>query len=327
MKNTKDILEFTWIKEYNINFLKYLAFWNKNSNFPLYTEIKIKKSNWKERSINIPNNKLKQIQRKILKDILEPYWDTKINKKIKVHNVWFQRWKSIIHNAKKHTWKDIIIKIDIKDYFPSINQSRIFWIFHKNLKFNYLVSSYLSWLCTYNDILPQWSPTSPILSNIVSKKIDLRISKYIDKIKNREKLQMDYSRYADDIIISINEKDYYKQINYIENISKRIFYIVQEEWFEINIEKYKIIKNNQKQKVTWIIVNKKISIWRKKFKWLKAIVNNINKGSWELEYEKWLQHWNESNNLENFKSKIKWYIAYYNMIDKYIYWKHLKLNK
>jgi hypothetical protein len=95
----------------------------------------------------------------------------------------------------------------------------------------------------------------------------------------------------------------------------------------VNYSKFKIIKKNRQQKITWIIVNTKLSIWRKNFKKLKAIINNINNNSWESEYNNWKRYWNKASSLDNFKSIIKWYISYYNMVNEYIYWKYLVINK
>lgn len=320
MEKIIDILDFTETSIYQLNFL---AFWKNIWNNRRYKKIEILKKNWTQRILYEPTIKLKVIQTKILNEILYKYWDKNMSFNIKKICTWFQKWKSILDNAKPHVNKEILIKIDLQNYFPSITHNRIFWVFYKKLWYNYDISNYLTWLCTFKNQLPQWAPTSPMLSNIISSNLDNRIIQYIKKINKNNHIKINYTRYADDITISLNSKKPYT----IDYICNRIFSIIEEEDFIVNYDKFKIISNNKVQKVTWIIVNDKASLWRNNFKRIKAIINNINNNSWESEYKKWLEYWNNSSSVENFKSIIKWYISYYNMVNEYIYWKHLILNK
>ena len=103
---------------------------------------------------------LKYIQRWILDNILS---------KIKVSEfaTGFCANCSIVDNAKYHINKECVINIDIKDFFPSISFERIFRVF-AYYGYTKEVSFFLAKLCTYEDELPQGSPASPMLSNIVN---------------------------------------------------------------------------------------------------------------------------------------------------------------
>lgn len=320
LNNIEDLLNFTNCSKKQLDFL---AFWKNTENNKLYKRYNIPKSSGKIRVIHEPTLKLKIIQRKILNNLLEPYWKENINFNIKKNVTWFCKWKSIIDNAYLHLNKKVILKFDLKNFFPSISQSRIFWMFSKRFWFNYNVSSYLSWLCSFEDELPQWAPTSPLIANILSINLDSRIIAYIKKIKQNEKININYTRYADDISISIDSNNTFL----LEYISKRIFSIIEEEWFMVNYSKYRILKNNRQQKITGLIVNDKISLWRSNLKELKAIVFNINNNGWRKEYKSWKEYWNEAESLKHFQSIIRWKIAYYNMVNKKSYSKHLELKK
>jgi len=320
LNNLSDLQNLTETTYRQLNFL---AFWKNTKSNRIYLRYEIPKKNNTLRVLHEPTLKLKIIQKLILRSILEQYWINHVQDDIKASSVWFHQWKSVLDNAKPHINKDIVIKIDLKNYFPSIGQNRIFGVFSKRFDYNYDISNYLAWLCTFENELPQWAPTSPMLANIVSINLDIRILKYVNKIEQDSGIKIDYTRYADDITISLNSND----TLLVDFICNRIFNIMEEENFMVNYSKFRIIKNSRQQKVTWIVVNDKLSLWRKEFKRMKAIVYNINKNSWESEYEKWLQYWNRSGSIENFKSRIKWYISYYNMVNELIYWKHLVLER
>jgi hypothetical protein len=85
-----------------------------------------------------------------------------------------------------------------------------------------------------------------MLANLVSVNLDIRILKYINKIRKERKIQINYTRYADDITISLSLNDTFL----IDFISNRIFDIIEEENFMVNYSKFKIIKKNRQQKIT-----------------------------------------------------------------------------
>lgn len=125
------------------------------------------------------------------------------------------------------------------------------------------MSFILSKLCTLSSILPQGAPTSPYISNIVCKKLDKRLESLCVKIN------ADYSRYADDITISGSQKirDY---LNLIKKILK-------EEGFENNRKKERIIDNGNRKMVTGLIVNQKLSVPKKKKRYLRQQIYYCNK--------------------------------------------------
>jgi len=318
--NIEDLLSFTNCSKKQLDFL---AFGKNTQKNMLYKKYIIKKKSGKIRVLHEPTLKLKLIQRKILSQIIELYWENNVDNGIKKTTTWFCRWKNIVENASFHLGKKVILKFDLKNYFPSISQDRVFWMFHKRFWYNYIVSNYLAGLCTFENELPQWSPTSPLIANIISINLDIRIKAYVKKIKKEERIKINYSRYADDISISINSRDTY----FIENISRRVFSIIEEEWFMVNYSKYRILKSNRQQKITWIIVNDKVSLWRSKLNELKAIVYNINRNWWIKEYKSWKDFWHKAKNLKHFQQIIRWKIAYFEMVNYEIYSRHLKLQR
>ena len=198
-----------------------------------YKVSQIPKKSGGYRELYIPALELKYIQRWILENILNRI-------KISDYAVGFRKNYSILNNAKKHLNKPCVINLDIKDFFPSISFERVFRVF-SYFGYSIQVSYILAKLCTYQGVLPQGSPASPALSNIVSIKLDARLSKLANKYNAT------YTRYADDITYSGN-----CGISKLISISKQI---LNEEGFVLNDKKTRITYSHQKQEVTGLIVN------------------------------------------------------------------------
>lgn len=218
------------------------------------------------------------IQRKLLKHLFEPAYNEYRNKS--VHG--FAKNRSIITNAKTHldSGNKYIIKIDLKDFFNSITYKRLFHLFRrvwedKNNRpiYNDGALNSICLLVTCNNHLPQGACTSPILSNMICKRMDQQLVKYC------KKHSAIYTRYADDITISTNDVKYlsyfFNYDNYKENgisIEKAIISIIKNNGFVINDKKIKFLDNNKSMKVTGIVINEKLNVRRKYIKDLRATI-------------------------------------------------------
>jgi len=208
------------------------------------------------RVISAPAKRLKDIQKNLLKNVLY--------KKSFPHEYahGFAKRKSILTNASIHKNRKIILKLDIKDFFPSISFNRV-----KNLFLYMGLSEYVSTamadLVTYKNQLPQGAPTSPYITNLICKKLDTRLYRFA------KKCGLKYSRYADDMSFSGNSIS--------GSIIRKITKIIEEEGFVVNDEKTRVIGQGTAQIVTGMIVNKKVGIGRKKYLEIKALVHNCQK--------------------------------------------------
>lgn len=115
-------------------------------------------------------------------------------------------------------------------------------------------------------MLPQGSPTSPILSNFICQSIDNRI------ISLCKKYRLDYTRYADDLSFSTNDKSFLK---HYENFIYDLKLIINRSGFKINEKKTRLLFNRSQQKVTGIVVNDRINIDRKYYKNTRAMAHNL----------------------------------------------------
>lgn len=193
-----------------------------------YREFKLKKRSGGMRSIRAPYPSLLEVQKWINEAIL---------KSVTLPNcvTGFREGYSILDNAKMHCKRDEVLKIDLKDFFPSIGFSRVMKVF---LGFGYPlnVAFTLSRLCTLDDQLPQGAATSPSLSNVICADMDRRFVKLCKTKRLR------YTRYADDITISG------KKIP--EGIKRLFFEIIHSEGFTVNEKKVRFLSKNDRKIVT-----------------------------------------------------------------------------
>ena len=271
MKNLTDFvsllnyIEFRVFKErqkpLNIQYLYYLSK-NKDNR---YIEFEIPKKNGKTRTIKSPDKAIKRAQTLInllLQIIFEKHSHYSTNG--------FLFGKDIKRNAVPHVNKNYLLNIDIKDFFPSINFRRIKVVLELspfNLRddretIGFLIAN----LCSHRNSLPQGAPTSPILSNVVTQRLDRKVSKFC--IDNKIK----YTRYADDLSFSSNWNIF--KPTFIGEIEE----LINSENFELNKKKTRVKSFMQRQEVTGLVVNSKLNVKREYLQKVRAMLNNWEKG-------------------------------------------------
>ncbi|MCM3196830.1 reverse transcriptase family protein [Priestia megaterium] len=162
-----------------------------------------------------------------------------------------------------HTNKKYYIRLDIKNFFDSINSEILSEIFSyyfqvKDVVNDVLLHQFIE-LVTLNDRVPQGAITSPIISNIIFRQLDLRIRKYCAKFN------ITYTRYADDLLFSSDNPYLHKDF-----FIKKIKYIVSTKGFQLN--KGKVRYDKDFISLNGFVVEKNIRLSRKK---LKNISNTL----------------------------------------------------
>lgn len=248
-------------------------FLSKNSRRKAYKSFKIPKKSGGFRSISSPVNDLKDIQRAInalLLSIFEP----------SPYAMGFCRNRGVDTNAKIHIGQTCIFNTDLENFFPSITKQMVRKALHREL--GDVISSneainYICSLCTVpNDegieVLPQGSPASPVLSNIVLKAMDRKLAHYAELWGCR------YTRYADDITFSHNSTvrkfSQFKQL--------RIRSIIEEFGLKINEKKTKVLVQGERLEVTGVTVSSnKANVARKYIKQLRTLMHLWDKYGYE----------------------------------------------
>ncbi|MEV9640594.1 reverse transcriptase domain-containing protein [Mammaliicoccus sciuri] len=239
-------------------------------------EIPKKRSN-EVRTINKPAKNLDIIQKKFNYILSNVYG--KPSKP--VHG--FTPDRSIKTNASTHLKKNLILNIDLSDFFGSINFPRVRAMFMSYFRFNNEVATILANIvCDNNNALPQGGATSPIISNIISFKLDKQLSKLA---RNSGCL---YTRYADDITFSTNRHEFSNDIFNSEediwDVSEKVKSIINKNGFQININKTRISNQTNSMYVTGIKVNEKLNVKRTYVRRIRSILHSIEKNIDNIPY-------------------------------------------
>lgn len=152
-----------------------------------YTQKHISKKNGKIRRIYIPNENLKMLLKSLLKHLEIIY----INNSIYDCDHAFLKGKNCVTNASMHIHNRYVLSLDIENFFESLPTN--------DLK-KYLSNQILDLILVHGKII-QGFPTSPYLANIAMIEIDNAI---IQALNSQEII---YSRYADDLTFSFNNKE------------------------------------------------------------------------------------------------------------------------
>jgi len=215
-----------------------------------YTRFYQIKKNGKKREINSPCNALKQRQTE-LKNILNQAIDPILPEYV----VGFRKDFNLKKNGDQHLGKRWVINIDIKDFFPSIKKQILKdeLIVFKDLlvKNGYTFEDFIEFVIL-NRALPQGSPTSPLLSNYIGYRlIDSKVYPYLLKMFGSN---FSYTRYADDITISLSALESKKSV--CEEVVKPVINIIEGSGlFSVNKKKLAIMGQAEKQLVTGLNVN------------------------------------------------------------------------
>ena len=234
-----------------------------------YSTFEIPKANGETRTIHAPSSDLKTIQStlaSILSSHVQEYNKTHSIKADISHA--FEKNKSIMTNASVHRHKRFILNVDLKDYFDHFHFGRVRGFFHKSnyFKFPIKIATVLAQLTCYNGKLPQGAPTSPVITNMISNILDMRLLPIV------KKYGLDYTRYADDMTFSTNRKDFKrKHLAFLKELRTEI----NNFGFEINDKKTRIIYNDSHQEVTGLVVNQKVNVCRTFYKNTRAMANSL----------------------------------------------------
>jgi len=216
----------------------------------------VKKVNNKKRKFYTANKELKKIQLLILRKILEQV-------PLPSSMIGGLKGGSPKKNAELHKNKDLIMVLDIKDFFPSINESRVFKLFN-SLGFSEDISNLLVGLTTKYERLPQGICTSTYIALLTLRSMERRFKNLCAK------QGIMYSFYIDDITFSGSKK--------VKNFKNLISKIIESEGFKINKDKIKVMPWNKRQEINKLIINSgTTNVPREKRKYIRAKIHNFNK--------------------------------------------------
>lgn len=269
-----------------------------------YTQFSIPKKSGGQRSISAPTGLLKQIQAAlnlILQAIFTP----------SEYATGFVIGRSIRNNAARHAGQTCIYNIDLENFFPSITKEMLRKALRRELAHRItseVVIKLICNLCTMPDenqveILPQGSPTSPVLSNIVLNSFDQEMAALAARI------ECIYSRYADDMTFSHHKAIRRMNPDWISEIEK----IVEKYGLRINHSKTKLSVPGESMEVTGVIVNKKTNVPRQFIKQLRTLLHLWEKYGYARACQIYIQDFCHGSS-KDLRNVIKGKINYLEMI-------------
>lgn len=266
------------------------------------------------RLVEAPKPRLKAIQHQILSGILDhvpPHWT--------VHG--FRRGRSIKTFAEPHVGRQVVVKLDLQDFFPSIPIAQVQALF-RSLGYPEAVADGLAALCTNStpgDVwnaakitscttvrhqirryeqphVPQGAPTSPALANLCAYRLDCRLAGLAESVG------ASYTRYADDLAFSGDQAFRRSAKRFCTHVSA----IAMEEGFAVHHRKTRIMAQSVRQRIAGIVVNQRPNVVREDFDRLKATLTNC------------IRHGAPSQNrgqAEDFRSHLEGKVSFVEMIN------------
>jgi RNA-directed DNA polymerase len=227
----------------------------------------LSKSNGNYRVIEAPKPRMKELQRLILAEVVDP---------MPVHPAvhGFRKGRSILTFAAPHAGQRVVLRMDLENFFPSISGARIQTIF-RLAGYPEKVADRLGGICSNampagapelyrRPHLPQGAPTSPALANLCAYRLDCRLSA-LAAVAGAQ-----YTRYADDLAFSGGE-DFERCV---ERFLLRVAVIAMEEGFAVNHRKTRVMRQGVRQHLAGLVTNRKVNVMRPDYDRLKAILTN-----------------------------------------------------
>lgn len=257
--------------------LRFLAFDRSTSETGHYIRFNLPKKTGGLRLISAPMPYLKAAQTWILDNILS---------RVGVHPAahGFLPGKNIVTNAEAHLGADVVVNLDLEDFFPSITYRRVKGVF-RSFGYAEALATIFALLTTAPDAdeveidgrryfvaagerhLPQGSPASPALSNIVARRLD----KGLTTLAGRHGFR--YTRYADDLTFSAANDD----AAGIGALLPQVRYVVGKQGFTVNESKTRVLRRGRRREVTGVVVNDKLSVDRKTLRKFRAALHRAEK--------------------------------------------------
>lgn len=263
-------------KPFSMKRLKFLCNSNHNAS-KRYHSFKIPKKSGSFRTISAPSHSLMSVL-KSLNIVLEClYTPSKAA-------MGFTTGRSVVDNAAAHVGMNYVLNLDLKDFFPSIHQARV-WARLQLEPFNFPkdIANLVAGLCCMkakdddgNDIyvLPQGAPTSPLITNAICDKMDRRL------LGLTKKYGVKYTRYADDITFSSMHNVYAKDGEFMGELRS----IIESQNFTLNEAKTRLQKAGSRQEVTGLTVCEKPNVSRYYVRNIRLILHIWEKFGYKKAY-------------------------------------------
>jgi retron-type reverse transcriptase len=250
-----------------------------------YSRRWIPKADGSARLLEAPKTEMKDLQRQILRSILD---------RIPAHDAahGFRPGRSVLTAAAPHRAQEVVIRVDLQTFFTTVGVARVYGLF-RLAGYPEPVAHALAALCTTvtppavlraapvaapsgiekrrrmlralrAPHLPQGSPTSPALANLIAYGLDRRMAGLAAT------LGATYTRYADDLVLS-GSLGLGRRASSVVDLVRAI---AEDEGFRIHEGKTRVRTSAQRQLVTGLVVNERLNVTRTEYDRLRATLHD-----------------------------------------------------
>lgn len=174
----------------------------------------------------------------------------------------FKRGHSILTNGRPHVKHRRVFNVDLQNFFGTINFGRVrgYFISNKHFCLDTKVATIIAQIACNENQLPQGSPCSPVISNLIMHSLDITL------VGLAKATDCTYTRYADDLTFSSNKPKFSPRVAIQLDPGLEVWEpgnglkrLVQRAGFSINNSKTRMQYRDSRQEVTGVVVNKKLN--------------------------------------------------------------------
>lgn len=273
-QNLTDLANILGVKPSKISYILY-----KVQEDEKYRTFEISKKSGGTRTIHAPRRGLVHVQRRLMKILYKCVEERqKGNPRFCFASHGFQKGRTIVSNAQVHRRRRYVFNLDLEDFFGQINFGRVRGFFIKDWVFQIKpeVATVIAQIACHKNKLPQGSPCSPIISNLIGNLLDLRL------LALARDTSCAYTRYADDLTFSTNKKYFPDAIALNAHgakweVGEMLKKAIEDTGFSINPTKTRMSLFYSRQTVTGLVVNKKANINRDCYRAVRAMCHSVFK--------------------------------------------------
>jgi retron-type reverse transcriptase len=228
-----------------------------------YTTFDIDKKSGGKRTIKAPIPKLKKLQSHLSHMLYQCLAEIERERGAKPISFGFRKNRSIAENASRHKRRRWVLNLDLEEFFPSFHFGRVrgFLLKDKAFGLHPEVATTIAQIACDGTALPQGSPCSPVISELIAQILDMRL------VRLAKKYGVTYTRYADDITFSTSQKDFPTGLATVDPNDPAVWHLSDElvgkivpSGFTINNAKTRMHFRGSRQMVTGLVVNEKVNI-------------------------------------------------------------------
>ena len=236
------------------------------------------------RSISAPEQRLKVLQQRLAALLYACLDELEPSPRRRTLSHGFVHERSILTNARAHRGRRHVLNVDLTDFFETINFGRVRGVLMKDRRFllDERVATLIAQIACRNGVLPQGAPSSPVLSNVVGHLLDIRMARLSRHHGCR------YTRYADDLTFSTNEKEFPAGMAVAVGAAGDVWQAgpdlvdaVTRAGYALNPAKTRLQSNQSRQTVTGLVVNQQVNVRSEYYRTVRSMCSELfNTGSY-----------------------------------------------